>query len=195
MKYIYGLKALHTVVMLGLSCFLGAAQYREGSLWLEILLNSGSEISIKGKSGSVPELTIAEIDSPISRKVSGNLSIGLMDADKLAFWGFLNRVEQMDKSDPIMDDEVFREYFAWADSQLVIRREKLIFEQTTFANYEKAKNHALQTGIPQKQIQSIPMLNSTVKVVSAKQTYFFETPLLISSAQELFINGSSLGFS
>ncbi|MDP2173940.1 MAG: SpoIID/LytB domain-containing protein [Candidatus Cloacimonadaceae bacterium] len=181
--------------MIGLTIFLYAAQYRDGSLWLEILLNSGSEITLKAKSVSTPRFNIAEIDSPISRQIDGNLSIKLMDADKVAFWGFLNRVEPINKHSLIREEDLIREFFAWADSQLVIRREKLIFEPTTFSAYESAKTYASQTGIPHKQILSIPMLNTTVRIVSGTNTYYFETPILIKTENELFINGASLGFS
>ncbi|MBW6514558.1 MAG: SpoIID/LytB domain-containing protein [Candidatus Syntrophosphaera sp.] len=192
MRYQYLIKALLCLLPLILLCSLPAAEYRNGQLYLEVLLSSGTQISLETSGSAQAELTVSEQASPISRLLRGNLNISLTNADKLAFWGLLSRVE------PWADhsDGVLREYFAWEDSTLVIKRENLIFEGITFAGIEGARKYARETGIPENQIQNIPLINSTVRVkTTGGPEYYFETPLLIHSATPLFIGGVKLGYS
>ncbi|MFO8145698.1 MAG: SpoIID/LytB domain-containing protein, partial [Candidatus Syntrophosphaera sp.] len=132
-----------------------------------------------------------EKDSPISRVMEGNARISLVEAENTALWGLLSRIEPWNDG----SNGVLREYFAWEDSCLVIRRENLIYEGISFPRQEEAEQYARETDIPENQILSIPMVNTRVRVESAGREHYFETPLKIHSAAPVFIGGVKLGFS
>lgn len=176
-------------LLIFLPCF--AAEYRDNGLWVEVLLNSGNRLEISAEGGALPDLAIAEHDSPISSEVADVTSIELTGADKLAFWGFLSRVEPWQEQ----SEGVSREYFAWEDSSLVIKRENLIYETSTFSALDQAKRYAAETGIPERNIQSIPLLNSTVKITTRSgRDHYFETPLRVISSLPIRVGGVNLGF-
>ncbi len=184
-------KFLLCLLLLCLASFATAAEYRDGELWLEILLNSGSQLGIKAQDNSDLNIRITELASPISRELSGNLVIELLNAEKLAFWGFLNRSEPWQEN----SSGLLREYFAWEDTLLVIKRENLVFEDITFSALDSAKRYATETGIPTSQIQSIPLINSTVRIRTDQgRFHYFETPLLIHTERPVQIGGVKLGF-
>lgn len=168
-----------------------AAEYREGRLYIEVLLSSGNDITLESEDGSPANLSFEEKDSPISRVMEGNARISLVEAENTALWGLLSRIEPWNDG----SNGVLREYFAWEDSCLVIRRENLIYEGISFPRQEEAEQYARETGIPENQILSIPMVNTRVRVESAGREHYFETPLKIHSAAPVFIGGVKLGFS
>lgn len=192
MKWIVSVKVILCLLSVLLTQALFAAEYRNGQLYLEILLNSGSQLTFKSQGTAKPIISITEAASPISRVLQDNLSITLIDADRNMLWGFLNRTE------PWQDQEegVLREYFAWQDSSLVIKQENLVFEDLSFAELDSAKRYASEAGRPQSQIQNIPLTNSSVQIkTDAGETYYFETPLLMHTDSPIRIGAVNLGFS
>jgi SpoIID/LytB domain protein len=192
MRYRYFVNVILILLGLSLHSYAEAAQYRDGQLFLEVLLSSGSHIGLVPEDGVAGQVSVSEQMSPISRTLKTDLDIRFANPATDNLWGFLNR------SEPWQDgsDGVLREYFAWEDSCLVIKRENLVFEGTTFPDLDKARRYARETGIPDKQIQSIPITNATVKITSAESPdSYFETPLLIHSDAPLYIGGVKLGFS
>lgn len=191
MKWIVSVKVIYCLLSVLLAQAVFAAEYRNGQLYLEILLNSGSQLTLKSAGTSKQPISISEAASPISRVLPDNLSITLINADRNMLWGFLNRTE------PWLDQEegVLREYFAWEDSSLVIKKENLVFEDLSFPDIDSAKRYASETGRPQNQIQNIPLTNSSVRVqTDAGETYYFETPLLIHTDSPIRIGEVNLGF-
>lgn len=190
MKYCMIVKVL-LCLSCGLLSTLFAAEYREGELWLEVLLASGTQLEIGTLDGANPVLTVSEQDSPISRTLTGPLSIQLLAEENLALWGFLNRIEPWTGQ----AGGVLREYFAWQDTLLVIRRERQVFEETTFQIWDAARRHAQETGIPEQQIKSIPILNSRVKIKAQDGSeHYFETPLHLHCDTPVTFGGVQLGY-
>ena len=184
-------KALLYLLMGLLSASLAAAEIRDGQLWLEVLLASGNKIEFASPNSTEPVISVSEKNAPISRVFTGRLSIELFNTDKLAFWGFLNRSEPW-TSQP---EGYLAEKFVWQDSSLVIQKENLVFEETTFPGLDSARRYAQETGIPENQIRSLPLINSTVRVTTDEGAeQYFETPLLIHSDRPVYIGGIQLGF-
>ena len=180
---------------LGLALIWASAQgalYRDGTLYLDVLLASGSEIALEPAPGEAARITLREQDSPVEMALEGKLRLSLNTAERLSLWGFLNR------SEPWADqpDGYLAESYAWVDSALVIKRENLVFEETTFELRELARLYALETGIPEAQIRSLPLSNATLQVsTESGEQYYFETPLLIQSDSPISVGGVKLGFS
>ncbi len=175
-------------------CFLAAAQIQDGQLYLEILLAEGNSLNIKSRDSSAATLTVTELNSPISRQLEGNLSISFMNRDKLPFWGFLNRIEPANLQND-EQEQVIQESIIWQNGKLMLKKDRLVFEPTSFANKDEALLYASEVGIPSKQVQAIPMINTTVKISAADRDYYFETPLHIKSAKDIQVGSLNLGFS
>jgi SpoIID/LytB domain protein len=187
----YIIKALLYILLLA-PVLVPAAEYRDHELWIEVLLNSGNQISVQPAGDEETEVNLSELASPISLQMEAGFSVSLLNAEKLAFWGLLNRTEAWREN----STGVKREYFAWEDTTLIIRQENLVFEDISFTLLDQAKQYALQTGIPSSQIQSIPLINSTVKITGRDgKTQYFETPLVLRSTKPLMFGGIKLGFS
>ncbi len=190
MRYVIIVKALLCLLWCISLCRIEAAEYRNGQLWLEVLLASGTQMSISSSSGSPPLLYVSERNSPISRELAGNLSIKLINEDKLAYWGFLNGTEPWTGESA----GVLKECFAWEDSNLVIKRENLLYAEESFSFRENARRYALEAGIPEQRITPIPLINATVRITAGAGEYYFETPLAIHSTAPVSIGGVQLGY-
>lgn len=173
---------------------LTAAEIKDNTLYLEILLSEGKSLTIEGRDSSPPFFTITEINSPIARQLEGRLSISFMNRDKLPFWGFLNRIEPMGIYG-LDEENVIRQTIVWQDEKLTLKNERMVFEPTAFVDKEEALLYAAQEGIPTNQIKAIPMINATVKISSGEKDYYFETPLHIKSEKDIQVGGLNLGFS
>lgn len=193
MKPVFVLRLVLFVTMLGIATQANAAELIDGQLWLEIFLDSGTQITMKSRDARTPSFTITEIGSPISKQVEGNLKLSFMNWDKLPFWGLLNRVEPLTAAS---DDGDFamRQSYNWIDGKLALKKEKLIFEPDSFNTQATAQRYAEELGIPRSQVQAIPMLNATVKVLAGNNEHYFETPLRIKSDRDIQIGGLNLAF-
>lgn len=193
MKLPAGLKVLLLIVMTGWGTRAATAELIDNQLWLEIYLDSGSQISLRSRDSKPAVLTVSEIGSPISKQLQGDVKVSFMNWDKLPFWGLLNRIEPLAAGS---DDEDYatRQSFGWENGKLALRREKLVFEPDSFSTQASALRYADETGIPKAQVQAIPMLNATVKIQAGGTDHYFETPLLIKSERDIQIGGLNLGF-
>lgn len=67
---------------------LTAAEIKDNTLYLEVLLSEGKSLKLKSSDSNPALLTIKEVNSPIERQIQGNsFSISFMNRDKLPFWG------------------------------------------------------------------------------------------------------------
>ncbi len=170
---------------------LQAAEYRDGELFIEVLLCSGQKISIAAASGNA-DVCFSEVDLPISRILQTPLNISLDNPATLLSWGYLERVEPWHED----SDGHLRESFQWQDSSLMIHRENLVFASQSFADKASAVAWTKANSKSEKQITALPMQSPTVCVSdrSGNKTYL-ETPLHFTSAQDLQLAGVKLGFS
>ena len=173
---------------------LTAAEIKDNTLYLEVLLSEGKSLKLKSSDSNPALLTIKEVNSPIERQIQGNsFSISFMNRDKLPFWGFLNCIEPIGIH--TMDEEnVIRQTIVWEDGKLRLKNERMVFEPISFGNRDEALLYASETGIPAQQIRAIPMINATVKISTGADDYYFETPLHIKSEKDIQVGGLNLGF-
>lgn len=186
-------KALALILFIFVATGLFGAQIIDSELWLEVSLDSASQIRLKSADNQAPAFTVSEIGSPISKQLQGELTISLINTDKLPFWGLLNRIEPL-QSPLDSEDYATRQSFAWQDSSLVLKYEKMVFEPQSFGTQAAAQFYAQQTGIPLKQVQAIPMLNATVKIQAGNTQHYFETPLLIKTQRDIQIGDQKLSY-
>ncbi len=189
MKYIRLVKVSLCLLALGTS--LRAAEFRDGKLWVEVLLASGTTLKIEPAGSARVNMLVSEEDSPIQANLSGTLQIQVRNPDPLLYWGLLEgSLPWEDQSEGVL-----REVFAWEDSMLVIRRETLIYAPDSFPDRDEALEFALAAGYPEESVQSIPLLNSTVMIRAQNGTeHYYETPLRLHSDSPVYIGGVKLEF-
>jgi SpoIID/LytB domain protein len=185
----------HYCLLLLVFLFTGlyGAEYHEGQLFLEINIATESNLNIKlAKKGTIK---VSEAEGLMSRDFSSDIRIAMVNAEEVSYYGILRLNEEVPES--IEDDHPYvREYFAWENSHLVIKRECLQFLPQSFAEKAEAENYALQQRLSPSRIMEIPMINSTITVTSSKgETMYLETPLRLSSSSDLYINDQKYGYS
>lgn len=189
---VWWLNKLHFCLILScLTVFhLAAAEYSNNQLKLEINLASSPSMSIK-TNGSVQ---VCEADGLICRYLAGSFQVSLVNQDEITWYGILDK--KLSWIDPETDSlAVPREYFTWENGKLTIKREYLKFLVQSFSSKSEAENYALSKGFSASKVMEIPVVNSTVQIITAHgDKYYMETPLRISSDKAIQINGESLGF-
>lgn len=78
-------KAILLLTLAALALPATGAEYRDGKLWLDILLNSGTELTVTASPGEAPGFLLSETDSPIQKRISESFSIRLANPEKLAY--------------------------------------------------------------------------------------------------------------
>jgi len=186
MKWSILLKAILCVLLGAIWTASTAGEYRDSTLWVEVLVNSGTNLAIKGRLGSAQAYTVKQDDSPMSCELGGDLKISLASSDQVAYWGFLDRVENWD-ADPLgEDDVVIRKYPVWESGRLRYKRERLVFGSEGFVSREEALLYAKEHGIAPKSVHEIPISNGTVKITQADgQAFYFEAPLRIVTTGDI----------
>ena len=188
MKY----AALCFILMLASTLF--GADFYQGQLFLEVNLETASQLKISPASAS-NRVLITEQEGLISREFGGGIKISLVNPEALSYYGII------EKSLIVSDDKDYpgavpRLFFAWENQHLIIKRELLYFSSQSFSTITEAESYARLQGIPLSKIMPVPVINSTVMVQADNaEAMYLETPLLISSASELRINGAKLGYS
>ncbi|MBM4403681.1 MAG: SpoIID/LytB domain-containing protein, partial [Candidatus Cloacimonetes bacterium] len=172
--------------------WLTAAQFIDGVLYLEVNLAAGNTLNLRNGG----HLTFAELDSPVSNGISGDLAITVAQKDVQQFWGIINRIEPVAREvdiDP--DSDVIRRTLFWHNGKLLIRLERLVFEDVSFPALEEAKRYASQTGTPEVNICLIPLNHPRIRVTnrSGKEQYY-ELPVRLSSDKALNINDQNEGY-
>lgn len=192
MRYGHILKVLLAVCVTCISVRVQAAEYLNGELWLQILLSSSTELTIAVPTGAI--VSVAELSSPVSRELSGNIRFAYSDRHYENSWGVLLGSNICDPDTMFTEDNI-RQRFVWKDQRLELIHELQTFDIHTFHSEAEAKTYAVQRGLSTKSVQAVPLRNSTVKAICNNQTYYFETPLKLSSTTSLRFNGSTLDFS
>ncbi|MDY0150941.1 MAG: SpoIID/LytB domain-containing protein [Candidatus Cloacimonas sp.] len=178
------------LLMLGVG--VSAAEFHNGQLVLEVNLATASKIQLKAESG---QIIIGELEGLMSRDFASELTISVVNPEAVTYYGILDRKEMI--CDAVEDENaVVREFFAWENSHLIIKRECLYFLPQSFSSREEADAFALWHNIQPNRIMEIPMINSTVLVQPKKgEAVYLETPLKLSSGSDLSINGQTLKYS
>ncbi len=192
MRYGLIVKAILAICLAVSWVNIAAGQYRDGQLYLEVLLCSGAVASLDPESGDPVTVIFSEPDSPLTRSIQTPIKISLENGASLSGWSWLENCEPWNED----SEGILREAFAWEDSSLVIRRENLVYSEQTFTDKAAAQKFARMSGISEKNVQSVPLLNATVRVNGASgAVQYLETPLHISSSDPIWLNGTKLGFS
>lgn len=190
-RYIH--KVILCLLFIGMWTQTHAGEYRDSTLWVEVLVSSGHDVSIKGQYGARQTYTIQMEDSPLSCELVGDLKITLMNPDTTSYWGFLDRVEVYNEDSVGEDDVVLRSYPVWENGRLKYVRERLLFSSESFTSRDDAQQYARDNNISIKSIQEIPVSGGTVRITQNDgQVFFFEAPLRISTDSK--INMGSGGF-
>lgn len=183
------MRLLLTVALLLTLSVLFSAEIKDGQLFLDIYILDGKQITINPQGN----FTISEISSPISRQYKDKITLQLSAADEQPMWGIVNKSEiiKPDSTEFYLDENI-REKFVWQDSRLIIRYEKLTFEDEYFPSKDAASGYAAETGYPKKQIRSIPMQNAGLKVTQPDGTvHFFQLPVKLSCKNGISLNSNA----
>ncbi len=165
------------LILLFIVSLLGAAEFRDGTLYLEVNLASGPNLNIASSS-----MRISDVTELFQETLQGKLEIALPSSELENRYGIIDRIEKGRSEYP--NDAVQREYFAWEDEHLLLKHESIYYRPESFSDIARARKYAEILGAASKNIQLIPIVNATVsfKDVSG-QSYFFESPLKIVSDQ------------
>lgn len=167
-----------------LTMALGAAEYRDGELYLEINVQTGSVLNLKPIGGAVH---IRDESGLFSKSISQSFAINLANPEAVALYGILERTEPFNSES--VGDGLERRYFAWEDSTLTLKRELQYFHSESFSDLVAARAFAASMHYPLSRIQSIPLVNSTLSVAIAKTTdSYYESPLYLTTESELEID-------
>lgn len=171
------------LLFLLLSCsLLFAAEFRDGTLYLEVNLASGINLKIES-----PSMRINDVTELFQQDLQGKLDIAMTASELENRFGFIDRVEKGRAQYPF--DAVQREYFAWEEDSLILKHENIFYRTESFSDITRAQQYAVALGISPKDIQQIPIVNATVSLKDTQgRNYYFESPLRIVSDQ-LWIGG------
>lgn len=176
------------ILLLILISVLTAAEIRNGQLWLEVFITEDKAIEVH-TNGTI---SIQEIGSPVSVSYNSKITLKPDAPAEQVMWGLINRTEIIapDEYDPASDDFIL-EKFVWQDGKLAIQYEKPVFEDRYFPSREAAEKYALETGYSTKQIASIPLQNSRLKVIdSDKKQRFFQMPVYLNCSEPVLFGES-----
>lgn len=190
MRYNLLLKVSLAIVLAVSLTGIRAAEYRDGQLYIEVLIWSGESVRISSPSGDPARITLSELESPVTREIQTPFTIVPDKAFQPSGWRFLERTEPWQESSA----GVMNESFAWHDSTLMIERENLIYSERTFPDRETARKYAREVGMAEREIQVRENFNATVRLSGDKPS-FLETPLHFSTAGQLSFDGSKLSYS
>ncbi len=179
-------------VVLILLSSLTAAQFVDGTLYLEVNLAGGNTLNLRNG----VKWTITELDSPISNSISGDIAISVAQSDVQQYWGIINRVEPVAREADIdPDSDVIRRTLFWHNGKLLIRLERLVFESVSFGTREEARRYASQTGTPEANISLIPLIHPRIRVTNRRGIeQYYELPVRLSSEKQVNINDQIEGF-
>ncbi len=133
------------LIILLLFCLklLAGAQFIKGELYLEINLTASPQLTITPK-GKNTNITVAEKDGLISRKFESSITINIMNPETLVHYAILDFTEVVYKA---KEDEnaVVRDFFAWENSRLKIKKELQHFLPESFTSRRRGKTICLKT--------------------------------------------------
>ena len=165
------------LVLIFISSLLFAAEFRDGTLLLEINLASGIELETFANT-----LSITEESGFFSRELQDKLSFRSLPGAVESRFGIVDWIEETDSGSD--DIAIINEFFAWEDGHLVIKQERHYFLDQSFSDKARALEYAAALDCPPDRVQEIPIVNSRIQVVDrdAKEHYF-ESPIRIFCEQ------------
>lgn len=133
-------------------------------------------------------MLISDAEGLFCRILKGSISITQANPGTTSYYTFL---EHREVAGEVADDTlaVSREFFAWEDNHLAIKHELLYYSSLSFADRDEAESYAKAHKIDKGKIIEVPLINSTVKVLTDKgESIYWETPLKLSCATGLKFN-------
>jgi SpoIID/LytB domain protein len=170
------------LILLFMCALLSAAEFRDGVLYLEVNLASGSTIELR--EGSFRFCDESEL---FCENLEGNLKISVVGGANESRFGFLEHTAESETEEESDEDAITRDYFAWEAGHLVIKQQRQYFHPRSFETIARAREFAKAIGISENSIQEIPIVNSSLNILDAEsEVHYFESPLKIV-AEELWI--------
>ncbi|MCK9557149.1 MAG: SpoIID/LytB domain-containing protein [Candidatus Cloacimonetes bacterium] len=169
-------------LLFGISLLFGA-EIRNGMLYLEINLASAQHLQL-----DAGHLVLSDKDQLFTQDFSGKILIDVVSPEQDNQYGIIEHVGTA--ADIYDNDAVINSYFVWEDDQLLLKHEYWFFLPDSFKDLEAAQSYAASMNYPLSRVQSIPIVNSTLRIVGqdGKESYF-ESPLNIQSSKEMWLNG------
>ena len=165
------------LILLFIGSLLGAAEFRDGTLYLEVNLASGLKLSLESDS-----LIITDVTELFQENLQGKVEIAMPSTELENRYGIIDRIEEGRTEDP--NDAVHRAYFAWEDDHLILKQQSIYYRPESFSTISRAQQYVEALGSSSRDIQLIPIVDATVSLKDALgQSYFFESPLKIVSDQ------------
>lgn len=175
------------VLFLGLFCFLAAAHFEDGVLYLKINIASGASLSFESVGGS---LQISDESGLFERSFVGNIQISIVNPEATMLYGILDPQRQYSA----LEEASIRHYFAWEEGKVVLKEELQYFFPYSFHSLEEAQDYALEYGFPFRNIRPVSISNSTLLVRDNKgQKHYYESPIMLKSSGELRVDGLLYG--
>ena len=176
------MRKLVLILLLAISG-LFAAELRDGVLYLQVNLVSGTSIDLDCIDGKVE---IQDESKLFRMELSGPFTISILNPESTTLYGVLAH----GKCSEAESEAVVRKSFAWVDSNLVLQHELQYFHPQSFHDLASARSFALEHGYPYSSIQAIPIVNSTVLIRTNKgEEYYFESPLKLNCQGQLLVMG------
>ena len=156
------MRKLSALLLFSLS-LLFAAEIRDGMLYLEINLATSQHLSLEGEG-----LELSDKDQLFEQVYSGNIAIDVVSTEVENRYGIIERVESAhEQSD---SQAVTNSSFSWENDQLKIKHEYWFFLPDSFSDLQAAQSYASSINYPYSRIQSIPIVNSTLRIVDQEGT-------------------------
>lgn len=165
------------LIMLIICTWLSAAEIRDGSLYLEVNLHTASSMDLPEG-----EYSFCDASGLFCQDLQGKLSISILKDSHESRFGIVERIEETELSE--CEDAQNKVYFDWEGAYLVIKQENRYFFPQSFGTIEQAKAYALALGLPERRIEEIPIVNSSIVITDAAgEARYFESPVKIAADQ------------
>nr|MDK2851627.1 stage sporulation protein [Candidatus Cloacimonadota bacterium] len=166
-----------SLILIFISSLLFAAEFREGTLFLEINLATDQRIEI-----SANTTYISDESGLFGQELHGNLAFESLPGAVESRFGILDWVQEAGPESP--PDGVLSKSFAWEEDHLVLKQEMHYFLEQSFSDKDRALDFAHVLGINPKNVHEIPIVNPRIKVIDASgEEFYFESPIRIISDQ------------
>ncbi|MCK9583695.1 MAG: hypothetical protein M0R69_02140, partial [Candidatus Cloacimonetes bacterium] len=148
------------LILLFIGSLLGAAEFRDGTLYLEVNLASGLKLSLESDS-----LIITDVTELFQENLQGKVEIAMPSTELENRYGIIDRIEEGRTEDP--NDAVHRAYFAWEDDHLILKQQSIYYRPESFSTISRAQQYVEALGSSSRDIQLIPIVDATVSLKDA----------------------------
>jgi SpoIID/LytB domain protein len=164
---------LAALILILISSMLSAAEFRDGTLYLEINLATDKRIEI-----SANTTYISDDSGLFGRELAGNIAFELQTGANESRFGILDWVQDAGPDAPL--NGVSSKSFAWEEGHLVLRHEMHYFLPQSFSDKNRALDYAHALGALPLNVREIPIVNPRIKVTDRSGVeHYFESPLRI----------------